>query len=131
MSRNSRRGLPDPSLQPTSDRSRRLLTAILIRGVTPNRLIQRKLGLSLLLSAAYIAINLWLKFAVTSVSTVERLVSVEQLLIILAALNVLILVLVNPLRVDRVPDRFPPIVQDAFLIGAFLVVGTVISKKSC
>ncbi len=65
----------------------------------------------------------------TSAATVERLVSVEQLLIILAALNVLILVLVNPLRVDRVPDRFPPIVQDAVLIGAFLVVGTVIFEE--
>ena len=82
-----------------------------------------------MLSAAYIAINLWLQWAVISTETIERLVSVEQLLIILAALNVLILVVVNPLRVDRVPDRFPPIVQDAFLIGAFLVVGTVIFEE--
>jgi CRP-like cAMP-binding protein len=64
-----------------------------------------------------------------STETADRLVSVEQLLIILAALNLVILVTVNPLRVDRVPDRFPPIVQDAFLIGAFLIVGTVIFEE--
>jgi small-conductance mechanosensitive channel/CRP-like cAMP-binding protein len=85
--------------------------------------------LSLWLSAAYVIINLWLTWAVMSPETAARLVSVEQLLIILAALNVLILVLVNPLRVDRVPDRFPPIVQDAFLIAAFLIVGTVIFEE--
>lgn len=85
--------------------------------------------MSLWLSAAYVIINLWLTWAVMSPETAARLVSVEQLLIILAALNVLILVLVNPLRVDRVPDRFPPIVQDAFLIAAFLIVGTVIFEE--
>jgi CRP-like cAMP-binding protein len=74
-------------------------------------------------------INLWLTWAVMSTDTADRLVSIEQLLIILAALNVVILILVNPLRVDRVPDRFPPIVQDAFLIGAFLIVGTVIFEE--
>jgi small-conductance mechanosensitive channel/CRP-like cAMP-binding protein len=81
------------------------------------------------LSAAYAAINLWLTWAPMSPDSVERLVSVEQLLIILAALNILILVLVNPLRVDRIPARFPPIVQDAFLIAAFLIVGTVIFEE--
>jgi small-conductance mechanosensitive channel/CRP-like cAMP-binding protein len=105
------------------------LTAVLIRGVTPNRIIQRKLGLTLLLSAGYVFINLWLTWGRVSPETLDRLVSIEQLLIVLAALNVVILLVLNPLRVDRIPDRFPTIVQDAILIGIFLVVATIVFEE--
>ena len=54
----------------------------------------------------------------------EQSFRLEQF-ILLAALNLLILVAVNPLRVDRIPDRFPTIVQDSLLVGLFLVVATL------
>ena len=46
----------------------------------------------------------------------------------LTALRVQFVVLaaINPLRRDRVPERFPTIVQDALVIGIFLVVATFV-----
>jgi small-conductance mechanosensitive channel/CRP-like cAMP-binding protein len=105
------------------------LAALFVRGITRNRLVQRKLSLSLLLSGAYIALNLWLVWSPVQPETQGRLGSIEQLLIVLAALNILILVALNPLRVDRIPDRFPTIVQDAILVGLFFVVSTVVFQE--
>ena len=34
--------------------------------------------------------------------------------------------LINPLRVDKVPERFPTIVQDAIVIGLFAIVATFV-----
>ena len=41
-----------------------------------------------------------------------------------ALINLLVLALFNPLRDDRVPDRFPAIVQDAIVIGILMLVAT-------
>jgi small-conductance mechanosensitive channel/CRP-like cAMP-binding protein len=70
-------------------------------------------------------LNAALAFASISPGVREQLASIEQLIILFAAINVLIRVAVNPLRVDRIPDRFPTIVQDFLLVGLFLLVATL------
>ena len=52
-----------------------------------------------------------------------RLDSIASLVFALAAVGALVSLAVNPFRMDRVPDYFPTIVQDAIIIGAFLLVG--------
>jgi small-conductance mechanosensitive channel/CRP-like cAMP-binding protein len=101
------------------------LAAVLLRAYSRNRLVQRKLRLSIFVSAVYIALNAALVWPPLLPGLREQVLSIEQLIILLAALNVLILVVVNPLRVDRIPDRFPTIVQDFLLVGLFLVVATL------
>jgi CRP-like cAMP-binding protein len=44
-------------------------------------------------------------------------------------INALVFVLVNPLRVDRVPERFPTILQDAVVIGLVLLTATFLSSQ--
>jgi small-conductance mechanosensitive channel/CRP-like cAMP-binding protein len=102
------------------------LIALLIRAYTTNRLVQRKLRLSLLLAAVYLALNAALAWAPISARIRDELASLEHLLLLLAALSILILVSVNPLRADRIPDRFPTIVQDFLLVGLFLAIATFI-----
>jgi small-conductance mechanosensitive channel/CRP-like cAMP-binding protein len=101
------------------------VAALLVHTYSSNRLVQRKLRLSIVVAGVYVALNLALAFAPMSSGVRDQLASVEQLVILLAALNVLIRVAVNPLRVDRIPDRFPTIVQDFLLVGVFLVVATI------
>jgi small-conductance mechanosensitive channel/CRP-like cAMP-binding protein len=101
------------------------VAALLVHTYSSNRLVQRKLRLSIVVAGIYVALNLALAFAPMSSGVRDQLSSVEQLVILLAALNVLIRVAVNPLRVDRIPDRFPTIVQDFLLVGVFLVISTI------
>jgi small-conductance mechanosensitive channel/CRP-like cAMP-binding protein len=58
-----------------------------------------------------------------------RVVGVNQLLLALAVINLLVLIVINPLRVDRVPERFPAIVQDTIIIGLFMLVATVVMQE--
>lgn len=105
------------------------LAALGIHSFTVNRLVRSRLRLSLLLAAAYLAIHAWLRGVGVSAEAAVRLASIQQLLIVLAALNILVAITINPLRADRVPDRFPTIVQDAILVGLFFVVATVVFQE--
>ena len=90
-----------------------------------NRLIARKLRLS-----AYLLAGFAIVYAVRDRLTIDPAIApqveaVQWLLLILAALTAIVALSFNPWREDRVPDRFPAIVQDAIVIGLFLIVATV------
>jgi small-conductance mechanosensitive channel/CRP-like cAMP-binding protein len=105
-----------------------LAATIAVRGATANRLIRGKLRLSLTVFAVYLAFQAVLAAGgAADPSFRERLqwaVHLAQLLLALGGLNLLVVLAVNPWRVDRVPEHFPSIVQDAMVIGAFLLVAT-------
>ena len=56
-------------------------------------------------------------------------VSVAQLVFALALIHFLVLVLVNPLREDRIPERFPTIVQDVIVFSLFMLVATLVMDE--
>lgn len=56
----------------------------------------------------------------------QQLGAVESILLALGVINVLVILIVNPWRVDRVPDRFPKIVQDAAIIALFALFVTIV-----
>ena len=60
---------------------------------------------------------------------VELLRALARLVFVLAVINLVISVLVNPWRGDRPSDRFPAIVQDVALIGLFTIVATVLMNE--
>ena len=55
----------------------------------------------------------------------------ERLALTAAVINLLVIGLINPLRSDRVRDRFPAIVQDAIVIGALISSRRSSSRSSC
>lgn len=55
----------------------------------------------------------------------SELAALESLLYLLAGLTALVALGLNPLRENRVPDRFPAIVQDTVVVGLFLVIATL------
>jgi hypothetical protein len=102
-----------------------------IISLTVNRLVKRKLRLSVLLLAIFIGIDLLLVAAPGrfSATTGGQLGAFEKLALAAALINALVISIVNPLGADRVPDRFPVILQDAVVIGLVLLTSTFISNE--
>jgi small-conductance mechanosensitive channel len=94
---------------------------------TANRLVRRKLKLSIFLFGAYALFNL--AFALRPdlfAGSQDDLIGLERLAFAAAAINLLVHILINPLRDDRVPDTFPSIVQDAIVIGLLVLMATFV-----
>ena len=73
-----------------------------ILAFTVNRLVKRKLRLSLIFLAAYIAIDVFLMLRPVGAQTAGQLLAFEKLTMAAALINALVFSLVNPLRQDRV-----------------------------
>ena len=58
-----------------------------------------------------------------------ELAAIQNLALAAALINVSVLVAINPLRFDRVPDRFPAILQDFIVIALVLVASTFFSDR--
>ncbi len=109
-----------------------LAATIAARGLTANRLIRSKLRLSLTVFAAYLVFHAVLAAGSATPgfqARFEWLVRVAQLVLALGGINLLVVLLINPWREDRVPEHFPNIVQDAIVIGLFLVVATGVMQE--
>src|SRR3954471_24416294 len=100
---------------------------LLIISTTTNRLVQRKLKISVFLFAAYALFNLALPLRPDLFAgATDDLRGLERLIFAAAAINLLVHVLLNPYRADRVPDAFPSILQDAIVIGVLLLIATFV-----
>ena len=109
-----------------------LVAALMVQTVTTNRLVQRKLRLSVFLLGAYAlahVVFLLRPGLATPVHADSTYYSLERLAFAAALINLIVVALVNPLRHDRVPDRFPSILQDALVIGLLAVVATALNDK--
>ena len=99
--------------------------------LTVNRLVRRKLRLSLILFVAYLAIDVAtaLYGHRFSPATQGQLTAFGKLALAAGLINAAVFLLVNPLRADRVPDRFPIILQDAIVIALILLASTFLSSQ--
>ncbi len=108
-----------------------LAATLALSSLTVNRFVKRKLRLSIFLLAAYVLLNLLLRYFVPADLHISEpdLNEFERLAFAAALINLVIIALINPLRSDRVPDRFPTIVQDFMVIGLFILAATLISDR--
>lgn len=101
-----------------------------IRVFTVNRLVQRKLRLSLIFLVGYIAIGVFLLLRPgLGAQAQAQLQAFEKLAMAAALINALVFSLANPLRHDRVPDRFPIILQDAMVIALVIASAMFLSSE--
>jgi small-conductance mechanosensitive channel len=102
-----------------------------ISSATINRLVRRKLRLSIILLVGFTVIDPVMSLLGARLSTAahDELAAVATLALVAALINAAVFVLVNPLRVDRVPDHFPTILQDAIVIGLVLLASTFLSQR--
>lgn len=104
-----------------------LAATLALDAFTVNRLIRRKLRLSVFLLGLYAVLHVLLVVRPEIHTQLgDNLLSFENLGFAAAIINLLVVVLVNPLRQDRVPERFPAILQDAIVIGLLVLVATFV-----
>ncbi len=103
-----------------------LILSLLVRAASRNRLVRRKLVLSAVLLLAFLGIIAALTLYPFGPALTRQIWSVNQLVMALAIINLVVVVAINPLREDRVPERFPTIVQDTIIIGSFMLAGTMV-----
>jgi len=108
-----------------------LAVTLAISSLTVNRLVKRKLKLSVFLLGAYVALHAVLVLWKTlRPETDAQLLSFERLAFAAGLINLLVIASINPLRADRVPDRFPTILQDFIVITLLLLVATFVWHDS-
>lgn len=104
--------------------------AAVVRAFTNNRVVRGRVRLTMVLGVLFVGIN-----AVLAASDLVRpemrplVVSISHLLFAYALIHFVVLVLVNPLRADRVPDYFPTIVQDVLVFVLFAMVATLVMEE--
>ena len=109
-----------------------LAATLMVQSYTVNQQVKRKLRLSVALLGAYVLVHIVLLVTGTSdrfqISD-DDLRAAERLALAAALINLLVITAINPLRADRIPDRFPTIVQDFLVIGLVLLASTFLSDK--
>src|SRR5215212_9825585 len=95
-----------------------LAATLLVWSVTLNRLVKRKLKLSIFLLGAYLALHIVFAIrpdlgGIAATDAASPIRPFERLALTVAIINLVVISLINPLRTDRVRERFPAIVQDA------------------
>jgi small-conductance mechanosensitive channel/CRP-like cAMP-binding protein len=106
-----------------------LILAIALQAFSTNRYVKKKLQFSVFLVALSIGIGL-VQMHPAIAPALQDFKRVPELLFVLAFINTGVIVALNPLRLDRVSDRFPNIVQDGLIVGMFFVVATVVFKET-
>jgi small-conductance mechanosensitive channel len=101
---------------------------------TINRLVRRRLRLSVVLLVAFVLSDLVLIVVAggrlhPSAETLEQIGAFARLAVAAALINAAVALLINPLREDRVPDRFPTILQDAIVLALVLIASTFLSQQ--
>jgi small-conductance mechanosensitive channel/CRP-like cAMP-binding protein len=108
-----------------------LAATLVVFNVTVNRVVRRKLKLSIFLFSAYVGLNILVTLrpelvGIGRADVDAQFRAFERLAFAGALINFLVIALLNPLRVDRVADRVPIILQDAIVIGLLLLVSTFV-----
>ena len=104
-----------------------LLTTFAISALTINRLVRRKLKLSLFLLGSYVVLHIVMAVRLSPNATVDdQLISIERLAFAAGLINLVVITFLNPLREDRVPARYPAILQDFIVIGLLVLVATLV-----
>jgi small-conductance mechanosensitive channel/CRP-like cAMP-binding protein len=105
-----------------------LVTSLGLRRATVNRHIRGRLLLSAILFAVFTLTASALHWVSIPDDTARSLDSISWLLITFGVINLVVALAINPWRVDRIPERFPNIVQDTLVIALFALVTTLILR---
>ncbi len=106
-----------------------LLTSLGLRQATINRHIRGRLLLSAGLFGVFAIAAASLDFLPVSPDTRDLLRdSINPLVLVFAVINLVVAVALNPWKLDRIPDRFPAIVQDTVLILLFGIGASLILR---
>jgi small-conductance mechanosensitive channel/CRP-like cAMP-binding protein len=100
--------------------------ALLLRSGSTNRHVRGRLLVSSAAFAADAIIAAAVASAYLNAGTLQQARFAQPLLLAFGVINGLVALTINPWRSDRLPDRFPTIVQDSIVIALFAVAATAV-----
>jgi small-conductance mechanosensitive channel/CRP-like cAMP-binding protein len=106
-----------------------LLVSLALRGASANRLVRSRLLTSCLLFATYAIAAALAAYGPLPPNVAQEIRSFNPLLLTFGLAMLIVVVTINPWREDRLPDRFPTIVQDVMIIGLFAIVATLFMQE--
>src|SRR5665213_387266 len=102
-----------------------LVLALVARGASVNRHVRVRLLVSAFVLALYVLADAAAIYESLS-PEVTQIVSLKPLLLAFGVINAVVALVLNPWRADRLPDRFPNIVQDSIVIALFAAAATLL-----
>jgi small-conductance mechanosensitive channel len=105
-----------------------LVLSLVLRGASTNRHIRGRLVASAVVAGVYALAAAALEHAGFSPGMQQQVRIAQPLLLAFAIVNGVVALALNPWRADRLPDRFPTIVQDALVIAIFGVAATMLLR---
>lgn len=106
-----------------------LAAAIAISLAVRNRYIKRRLRLTTLVALSLVGLHIAIAY-VPSVAAVPKLPIVEELLLALAVINTFVALAFNPWFKDVPREGAPAIVQDALVVGIFILMGGFVFQEN-
>ena len=106
-----------------------LLVTLALRGASANRLVRSRLLTSCLLFGTFALAAALAAYGPLPPGVAEQIRSFNPLLVAFGLATLVVVVTINPWREDRLPDRFPTIVQDAIVIALFAIVATLFMQE--
>jgi small-conductance mechanosensitive channel/CRP-like cAMP-binding protein len=98
-----------------------LLIALVARSATINRYVRSRLLISALLFGAFAVAAALVASGRLPPAVAVQIQTTSPLLLAFALANAVVVLVINPWRIDRIPERFPNIVQDTIVIALFAV----------
>jgi small-conductance mechanosensitive channel/CRP-like cAMP-binding protein len=102
-----------------------LVVALVARAASVNRHVRVRLLVSAFALALYVLSDAAAIYGSLS-PELRQIVSLQPLLLAFGVINAVVALLLNPWREDRLPDRFPNIVQDSIVIALFAAAATLL-----
>lgn len=106
-----------------------LLASLVLRLATTNRHVRGRLLVSAVVFAIHAAVSAATTYGTLSTGLRETLEPTLPLLLAFGVINALVAVAVNPWRTDKLPDKFPNILQDTIVIILFAIAATLILQE--
>ncbi len=106
-----------------------LAVALVIRTAMVNRYVRGRLVVSIGLFAAAAAGAVAIGSGRVPPDVARQIAALLPLVVSLGLITSVVALVINPWRTDRVPDRFPNIVQDALVIALFGLTATLILQE--
>jgi small-conductance mechanosensitive channel/CRP-like cAMP-binding protein len=103
-----------------------LVVTLALFAAVRSRYVRGRLVFSAWLFLAFVGLEL---AVVQGLGDLEVMAGLARLIFVLAFVNLVIALLVNPWRESRPSDRFPAIVQDVTVVGLFFVIATVLMRE--
>ena len=106
-----------------------LAAAFLLRGVSVNRHVRGRLLGSAFVFGTHALVAGAIRHPALSTQLRGEMQALLPLLLAFGVVNLVVALVINPWRADRLPDRFPKIVQDSAVIVLFAIAATLILQE--